>query len=333
MSAEVDPAWRAWIAENVLRGVPHRRIVERLEAEGLSAHDARTLLDEVAGAPETHGGARVTRRQRRLELVARLMEELDGLAADPHAVPRTTAIDAPRFYDHYYAANRPVLIEGYAREWPAMLWTFEHLRARFGDAEVSVTVRREDNPSYDMEQSKHRETMPLRDVIDRIASEPESNDFYMVAQGRNTDLPALAPLFDDVLMDDGILVRDEIAGATALWLGPAGTFTPPHHDTCNVLFVQLIGRKRFRLASPFALSLHDRARATYVVEADGSQRGLPTFGDDVPDKEVLLEPGDALFIPVGWWHSVVSLDPSVSLGFANFRGNNSFDWFRPGAVK
>ena len=26
---------------------------------------------------------------------------------------------------------------------------------------------------------------------------------------------------------------------TAFWFGPAGTVTPLHHDTCNILFVQL----------------------------------------------------------------------------------------------
>jgi mannose-6-phosphate isomerase-like protein (cupin superfamily) len=261
------------------------------------------------------------------------MAELDTRADDPAAVPRLSEIDAPRFYDHYYAANRPVVLEGYARSWPAASWTFEGLRERFGRVEVSVVVRRDDNPSYDMEQSKHRATMPLSAVIDRIVEERESNDFYVVAQGRNMDLPALAPLFDDVDMSDGILVPEKRHAATALWLGPAGTLTPPHHDTCNILFVQLVGRKKIRLASPFVLPLHDRAKSMYLVEPDGSQRNAPDFGDGIPTKEVELRPGDALFIPVGWWHTVVALDPSISLGFANFRGSNTFDWFRPGSVK
>ncbi|HEY0139226.1 MAG TPA: cupin-like domain-containing protein [Nannocystis sp.] len=39
----------------------------------------------------------------------------------------------------------------------------------------------------------------------------------------------------------------------AFWFGPAGTVTALHHDTSNILFFQVVGRKRYRLyprASP-----------------------------------------------------------------------------------
>jgi quercetin dioxygenase-like cupin family protein len=34
--------------------------------------------------------------------------------------------------------------------------------------------------------------------------------------------------------------------------------------------------------------------------------------------EVVVEPGEFLFIPVGWWHWVKALDISISVSFTSF---------------
>jgi hypothetical protein len=42
--------------------------------------------------------------------------------------------------------------------------------------------------------------------------------------------------------------------------------------------------------------------------------------------DVALTPGEALFMPIGWWHQVKSLDFSVTITYTNFRWRN--DWHR-----
>lgn len=39
------------------------------------------------------------------------------------------------------------------------------------------------------------------------------------------------------------------------------------------------------------------------------------FFADVVMLQAILEPGDMLYIPQGWWHDIRSLDPSISVSF------------------
>jgi ribosomal protein L16 Arg81 hydroxylase len=39
---------------------------------------------------------------------------------------------------------------------------------------------------------------------------------------------------------------------------------------------------------------------------------------------VPLNPGDVLFIPIGWWHHVRALDVSMTLTHTNFRRRNDY---------
>jgi hypothetical protein len=46
-------------------------------------------------------------------------------------------------------------------------------------------------------------------------------------------------------------------------------------------------------------------------------------------REVVLSPGEVLFIPVGWWHHVRALDVSITVSFTNFRFANHYEWSMP----
>jgi len=107
--------------------------------------------------------------------------------------------------------------------------------------------------------------------------------------------------------------------------------TPLHHDTSNILFCQIYGRKRFRLISPLEVGLLERARSLYSTvdpESPAGTRALAGMG--VID--FVLGPGEALFLPAGYWHHVRALDVSISLALNHFARPNHFDWYRPGDV-
>ena len=117
------------------------------------------------------------------------------------------------------------------------------------------------------------------------------------------------------------LVVDEEAAAerlatpthSSLWVGGHGSTTQAHYDVLHNVFVQVHGTKRFRLWGPDAHSAlrvfpdaHPRARKAQVtIDADPD---LPA-----PELDLVLEPGDAVFVPAFWFHHVEAQSLSVSV--------------------
>jgi len=287
------PAWRVWIAEQVARDVPDSHIARALVAGGLD----KDLVDlEIAASVAL----------RRLTLASRVRRALG------RAIPDATTLPAD-FWTTHWEGNLPLVVRGYAREWPALTaWTLEGLRARLGDTPVAVEIERAAARHFEGRWVER----PFAEVIDRVAG-PPGNDLYMIARNENLRRPAFAPLLSEIIVDDALFDRARLVGGSSLWVGPAGTLTPLHFDTTNILFVQVRGAKRFSLVSPDIVAPYLHLDGFYV---DGDLAGVAP--EDV--HTVTLAPGDALFIPVGWLHRVEALEPCVSLSLLCFRRPNDF---------
>ncbi|UQA61279.1 cupin-like domain-containing protein [Polyangium aurulentum] len=325
--------WRAWVVENALRGVSREGLVETLVDNGVPARIAYREVSEILASPAMAACVALDRRVQKLEMVARLGRVMAEQAPRPDEIERVHRIDADAFYAHHFAACRPLFLTGFTEGWPALgQWSPAHFKERFGEAEIEIMADRNAHPTPDRDPAAHRRKVRMADFVDMIAAAGATNDFYMVAHNHARENPALRPLFDDVRPPGDIFDPAPLMRASSLWLGPAGTLTPLHHDTTNVLFCQIYGKKRFWLVSPQETALLDRADGFYAtVRATDLEAGRHPELGEVRVHRVDLAPGDSLFIPAGWWHEVLALEPSISFSLMNFRRPNDYSWYRPGS--
>ncbi|MCA9704360.1 MAG: cupin-like domain-containing protein [Myxococcales bacterium] len=316
----VAPSWRRWVADNLLRGVEPTDLAEGLREGGVPSSLAHRTVAEILASPGLAAARAARVEALRLAHVVRLQ----GAMAGPPAVARELAPDADGLRARYWATSTPVVFTDIVPRWRRP-WTPEDLCARFGDVTIEACTGREGDPSPDANWQAHRVELTLREYVDRMRGHDRSNDLYLIANNRNTARPELRALWDDVVLPEGWFQPARLPYGSALWLGPAGTITPLHHDTSNILFCQVYGRKRIVLAPPWATALLDSAVGVYNRRTPQQLRD-----EGIPSVEVIVQPGEALFLPVGWWHDVRALDASVSLAINAFGWPNGLDWYRPG---
>jgi len=112
--------------------------------------------------------------------------------------------------------------------------------------------------------------------------------------------------------------------ATGLFIGMAGQITKLHYDWWHGWLTQTIGRKRVLLLPP-GESRYLYCHSPFFGALDRGLTRLPpdleTLTGEFPDTrlakryDILLEPGDMLYIPPFWWHEVYYLDHAISFGF------------------
>lgn len=327
----LSPAHQAWLAENLLRGSPADALVPLLVAQGVPETLARAEAEAMLCSPVFVGARRVLREGRQHTQVVGLQRAVAREACPAPVVERRPLPSADEFFARYYGPGVPAVFEGAAAAWPAVgKWTPAWFAEHYGAVEIEYVAGREADPLYDRHTPQLSRTGRLDAYLALLEAAGETNDLYFVANNHNLERPAFDALWDDLRYPEGILSPTRRQKTASLWIGPAGTVTPLHHDTCNVFFVQIHGRKRFHFAPPTETDLLADAQAMYAgADPEHPER---TPGLSIPYASAEVGPGDVLFIPVGWWHHVRALDTSISVALAGFTRPNWFDWYRPGSV-
>lgn len=235
------------------------------------------------------------------------------------------------------AAVRPVVLRGLVADWPAVA------AARAGDQAITAYLCREpaSRPvgaiaAAPREQGRFFYTPDLTRLnfvsgtgrletflADLLSAAAMPNPPAMAVQSE--EIASLIPAF---ARDNRLALLPDVAAR--IWIGNrirVGT----HYDVKENVACCIAGRRRFTLFPP------DHIANLYPGPFELTPAGTPVSMVDpaAPDlaryprfaqaachaESATLEPGDAIYIPYGWWHGVESLDP-VSI-LVNY-------WWAPG---
>lgn len=310
-----------------------QRFIE-LIFDGVSSHEAQRQLARDAIHLSNDTAAAVVRspliakalvsitRLRCRDWLLRCLRDVSSVDPEFMLLQDATGCSRETFLRDYYSRNRPALFPGLAKNWPATrLWSPEYLSQACGDAIVEIMSGRDRvHASRQNVDDALRRSVPFSEYISRVYFGEKGNDVYLVSRNRFFAIPETRRLLADVGEIPYVSAGDP-AETVRLWFGPGGTETSLHYDDVNQFVVVVGGSKSFRLYSPLLGEFMEQVREWYA-EADPRMDGCASA---IPEIECILNPGDALFLPVGWWHAVEAREPTIMLTFRQFGVVNTFE--------
>ncbi|KAH8830899.1 cupin-like domain-containing protein [Flagelloscypha sp. PMI_526] len=230
-------------------------------------------------------------------------------------------------------------------------WTNEYLISIMRDEPISVAVtphgradsvvRSTDKKLYFAEP--HIETMTMNELLSSLGQDGSIEEIrYLQSQNGNvysamyfSDGPEASPSEFESLREDipsdvpwCSEALDSMPDAVNLWIGDDKSVTTIHSDPYENIYQVIRGRKLFTLLPPtdsWALQERTYSHAQYNRPSKGNPLQLTPSSDDpnVPGAlppnvhalQVVLDPGDTLFLPAGWWHFVRQSGLTIALNY------------------
>ncbi|MCW8060205.1 cupin-like domain-containing protein [Agrobacterium tumefaciens] len=231
------------------------------------------------------------------------------------SIPRTANLSRDRFYKEFVEPGQPVVIEDAARNWPAVSkWSIEYLAKNAGDVEVDLRALDLSKwPGTFLQNGRSK----LRDYILDLETprEEETNwpPLRLAEQPMSRIFPALV---DD--LGESRLGRCSPEDFSIMI--SAGTTAAMHyHPRSEAISYQIKGKRRFVLFPP------SETRSLDPMPVEGpmanfsrriiDEHEVSTLSEDAYD--ATITEGEAIFIPIHWWHTVFS-SPTLSILAVDF---------------
>jgi len=232
------------------------------------------------------------------------------------AVPSFDDIDPQVFRKKFYDPQQPVVIKNLAKAWPAYAkWNWQYFKDLVGDQKVGLYNNIKSDAYTPINTADDYKT--FGEYIDMISQGPAGWRIFLF------NIFDHAPeLVQDFTWPEH-LMKGFVKKYPMLFVGGATSITHMHFDIdlSNILHTQFAGRKRV-LLFPFK-EQHKLYRKPYEVLSLADFSNYYNDGklnyEQFPalklakGYEVILDHGDTLFMPAGYWHHMEYLDSGFAM--------------------
>lgn len=229
-------------------------------------------------------------------------------------VDRRSGLTRDSFAREYLLPMKPVVFTDLMAEWPARhRWTIEHFKENYGHLRVPVVSNNYSKPGKGYMTPDR--VIPFREFLEILESGP--NDLRIFLWNIFRVAPELRQDFRIPDIMDGFV--DELP---FMFFGGEGSHVALHFDIdmSNVFLNQIHGRKRvvlFPADQSRNLYQHPFTVASYVDLNRPDYEKYPALAK-AKGFEVMLQPGESLFMPSGYWHYIEYTDGGYSISLRSF---------------
>jgi hypothetical protein len=227
-------------------------------------------------------------------------------------------ISSEQFKKEYYNQNKPVVLRNLSKQWPAYTkWTWNYLKQVAGNKKVPIYNNVKSDAYTPINKADGYTS--FGEYIDMISKGPAEWRIFFF------NIFAHAPQLKEDFTWPSDYIKGFLKTMPSMFAGGTGSITHMHFDIDlpNLIHTQFIGRKRVLLfpneeqhklyRKPFeVLSLADFSNYYDSAKTKVDIKKFPAL-ELAKGYDVILEHGDTLFMPSGFWHHMEYLESGFAM--------------------
>ena len=227
------------------------------------------------------------------------------------------------FWDTYLSPEKPVILRGLWKNYPAATkWTIEYFKQELGSVEVGVFDESKEHGDRSIKKAPIK--MKFSDYLNTLGEEDSKLRLFLFNIFRHK--PSLMEDFDFPPLTSFYLKR-----LPFMFFGGRNSVVRLHQDMdrSNVFLTQLHGRKKVILFSPEYSKLLYRLPLNVHSPVNPENPDYDKYPGlrFVEGYHCILEPGDTLFMPSGYWHYIKYLEGGYAINQRSLSYSPA-NWYR-----